>query len=216
MSYVAGVHGRRRPGVHRVAGAARRRRRIRSAVRRGGAHAGLVDISTFNVVNAVLAGRARRRATGCWSTSQPTTRRSRSCAGRPDLLPEPRRRHGRQPRRSRAPDGDVLRGSAAGRRVRPRAALRRVGGRGIRRDVEQMRRSLKTAAGQVEIADIAPGRDADRSDRRGAAPCSMRCAARRPAGAERGGLDDPNQSFDAAVLQRDGASGSGSRSLRVS
>ena len=45
-----------------------------------GAHAGLVDLSTFNVINAVLGGSRRRAATGCSSTSRPTARRSRSCA----------------------------------------------------------------------------------------------------------------------------------------
>ena len=43
---------------------------------------GIVDISTFNVVNAVLGAGPCRRATGCWSTWPPTTPRSRSCAAR--------------------------------------------------------------------------------------------------------------------------------------
>ena len=33
-----------------------------------GAHAGLVDLSTFGVINSILRARRRRAATGCWCT----------------------------------------------------------------------------------------------------------------------------------------------------
>jgi Tfp pilus assembly PilM family ATPase len=47
-----------------------------------GAHAGLVDLATLNVINAVLAGRGAPSGDCCWSTSPPTIRRSRCCADR--------------------------------------------------------------------------------------------------------------------------------------
>ena len=91
-----------------------------------GAHAGLVDLSTFNVINAVLAGLGSAdAATGCSSTSPPTRRRSRSCAGRDLIFFRSRGADARRDARgSRPSDGDVLPGPAAGRRIQPRPAVR--------------------------------------------------------------------------------------------
>ena len=103
-------------------------RNTRALCAEAGAHAGIVDLATFNVINAVLAGDGR--AGGRLAARQ---RRARLRVDRdparpaPDLLPQPRGRRRRHAGRPRAPDGDVLRGSAEGRRLRARDPRRRVG-----------------------------------------------------------------------------------------
>ena len=123
-------------------------------------------------INAVLAGSARagrRLAAG--------QRRRRLRVDRdparpaPDLLPQPRGRHRRHARRSRAPDGDVLRGSAAGRRLRARAA----GRRGAAARASRRRRA---GAAQPRGAAGDAGRDR-RSARGGGADRSHRARRRR-------------------------------------
>ena len=93
-----------------------------------GAHAGLVDISTFNVINAVLAGKAPEPLGGL-APGQCRVRLHLDChSARPrsDFLSQPQRRQRGDARRSGASDGDVLRGSASGRGVQPRHAVRSV------------------------------------------------------------------------------------------
>ena len=93
---------RRRPRVRRHARAPRHHRRsTRRSAPTAGAHAGLVDLATFNLINAVLAAPAARRpATGCWCTWRADYARSRSCAAR-DLIffrqPRDRRREAAWP-----------------------------------------------------------------------------------------------------------------------
>ena len=92
-----------------------------------GAHAGLVDLATFNVVNAVLAGTPAVRH-GRLAARQRRAGRCIPCdhaGAAPHLLQEPRGRHRRHARRPRAPGRDVLRGSAVGRRSQPRVPDRR-------------------------------------------------------------------------------------------
>ena len=162
----------------------------------------------FNVINAVLAG--ARRAGGRLAAGERRRRlRVDRAAARPapDLLPQPRRRHRRHARRSRAPDGDVLRGSAEGRRLRARAAGRRGGGR--RASGRRRRRSCGAAS------RIGCGRRSRPSIRATAAALTDRIAAA-PALLDtlaplvglllrdraRGARRDPHQPLDAAVLQR--------------
>ena len=66
VSYVSGAHAS--DGHEFVVTVARRAvvTEYEAVCASAGAHAGLVDISTFNVINALLAGSARRPATGCW------------------------------------------------------------------------------------------------------------------------------------------------------
>ena len=67
VSYVAGL--RAADGQEFVVSLARRDvvQEYEALCAAPGAHAGLVDLSTFNVVNAVLAGVGRAgRRTGCW------------------------------------------------------------------------------------------------------------------------------------------------------
>ncbi len=97
-----------------------------------GAYAGLVDLATFNVINAVLAGRGASAGGGSGAGGLAAGQRRRRLGvdraparTASHLLPQPRGRHRRHARGSRPSDRDVLRGPAAGRRLRPRAAGRR-------------------------------------------------------------------------------------------
>ena len=86
VSYVPGAAAADGQEFVVVAGAARRRRGVRSAVRRGRRARRASSTSRPSTSSTRCSpGRRRRRATGCWSTSPPTTRRSRSCAA-PHLI----------------------------------------------------------------------------------------------------------------------------------
>ena len=129
-----------------------------------GAQAGLVDLSTFNVINAVLAG--DRCAGGRLAAGQ---RRARlgvdgdSPRRRSDLLPEPRRRRRRHARRSRAPDGDVLRRPPERRRICARAALRRVERRRTARRPTSSSCGAASRSASARPSDPVDPRDAARS-----------------------------------------------------
>jgi hypothetical protein len=98
-----------------------------------GAHAGLVDLATFNLVNAVLA-RARRRPTaGDWLLVHvtPPTAPGIVRGGHLIFFRQPLRGTDEDAGRPGAPDGDVLRGPArSGRRVLAGAPGRRDGAAG--------------------------------------------------------------------------------------
>ena len=84
VSWVPGValDGGGREFVVTVARQRRDRRATSRRAKRPGRTPGVVDLASFNLMNAVLAATpTARRATGCSSTSAPTTRRSPSCAG---------------------------------------------------------------------------------------------------------------------------------------
>ena len=146
-----------------------------------GAHAGLVDLASFNLINAVLAGEPAPPATGCWCTSPPdyaTLAVVRD--GCVDLLPQPRAPSGdRRSAGSRAPDGDVSRGSAGRRRVRAVVlAGASVRGAGRRRAVP--RGCSRSASGmRVEPLDFRPA--AEMRDRIAPAPSCWTCSRRRSA-----------------------------------
>jgi Tfp pilus assembly PilM family ATPase len=88
-----------------------------------GAQAGIVDLATFNVVNAVLAATdAAGGAPGDWLVVNVTP----EDAGRaPDLFPQSCRRERRHAGRPVSPGANVLRGSPFRRRVCPRLPHRR-------------------------------------------------------------------------------------------
>ena len=140
-----------------------------------GAHAGIVDLATFNVINAVLAGTGG--ADGRLAARERRQRlhvdRAPARAAR-DLLPQPRGRHRRHARRPRPPDGDVLRGSAEGRRPRAGAAV----GRRRRRKRTRPARSIRSAAASrsacaTPVDTVDPRAAATLTDRITAAPALL-------------------------------------------
>ncbi len=124
----AGPPRRRRPGVRRDAGAARRRPGIRRSLcggwRARGPRRHLHVQRRSTPCSRGIAAAAGRLAAGQRRVRLRLDRHS--ARPRSDFLSQPRRRQRRDARRSGASDGDVLRGSAAGRGVRPRHAVRRV------------------------------------------------------------------------------------------
>ena len=140
-----------------------------------GAHAGLVDLATFNVINAVLAGSGaptRRLAAG--------ERRRRLRVDRdparpaPDLLPQPRRRHRRHARRSRPPDGDVLRGSAEGRAASRASLLAGAASGGARQAATSSSCAAASRSGcGTPVETVDPRAAATLTDRIAAAPALL-------------------------------------------
>ena len=100
-----------------------------------GVHAGLVDLSTFSVINSILAehvGARRRLAARARDRHLPDARRD--ARQRAVVLPQSWRGGRGHARGSDSPDGDVLRGSPARRRLRARADRRRGAAAGRRRE----------------------------------------------------------------------------------
>ena len=175
-----------------------------------GLHAGVVDLATFNLVNAVLAA-GGPSAGDCAAGARGARLPDRGDPARraADVLSAPRVGRRGQPRRRRAPDRDVLRGSpaaAAASRARfwraPDARRRgRAGARGARH-----RRGAAPAGGAARHARRddrpAPGGRPGRSHRRQRRRCSTRwprssafsCASGRP--------DAAHQPLHAPLLQR--------------
>ena len=203
----AGRPRRRRPGVRRVARAARRRSRsTRALCAEAGAHAGLVDLATFNVVNAVLAGAAPPAGDWLLVNVAPDYASIAILRGAaPDLLPQPRRRRptARSPiwcTRRRCTTRIGCRAAASAAWCWPARRRRRRSRR--RRRAAFAAASRSGSARPVETVD--PRTAAALTDRIAAAPAlldtlrrsSACCCAdgRRPR--------DPDQPLDAAVLQR--------------
>ena len=119
-----------------------------------GAHAGIVDMATLNLVNAVIASSRAVRGLA------PRARRGRlrDAGGRArtgtDLLPEPRRGCRRRSRGARAPDRDVPRGPARRRRASRGSSWRAPRSRGAEH-ADMLRRSVEDRLGaRVEALDI--------------------------------------------------------------
>ena len=88
-------------------------REYEAACEDAGAQAGIVDLTTFNVINAVLAG--SQRPTDDWLLVHVTHEDATMAILRgdaPRVLPQPDRRWGSRARRHGTPDGDVLRRSS--------------------------------------------------------------------------------------------------------
>ena len=155
-----------------------------------GAHAGIVDLATFNVINAVLAGAAPPAGDWLLVNVDRGLRVDRDPARRaPDLLPQPRRGDRRHARRSGAPDRRCTTRIASAGRGFGRVLLAGSAGGGLRQaaEVEQVRRSLEerlTAAGRDRRS--ADRRGADRSHLGGAGAPRHAGAARRPAASRSG------------------------------
>ena len=110
-----------------------------------GIHAGLVDLASFNVMNAVMGAGAA--PPGDWLLVHARAPEATTLAimrgQRPDVLPAPRGGGRRAAERAGAPDGDVSRGPARRHAVRARVALRRRRSAGQRRG----QRAARSATG---------------------------------------------------------------------
>ncbi len=118
-----------------------------------GVHAGIVDLASFNVVNALLA--ATGPAAGDWLLVHVAAEDATLAIVRgSDLVFFRHRALGpRRARRSRAPDGDVPRGPARRRRLLARGAGRRVDG-GRRAGRAASARHRGTPRRPVELFDV--------------------------------------------------------------
>ena len=117
---------RRRTGIPRLAGAARRDPRVRSVVCGSGRARG--PRRSRDLQRRQRPAGRQRAARGRLAARERGGRFGVDCAAARsarDLLPQPRQRHRRHAGGSRSPDRDVLRGPVAGRGLQPRRAGRR-------------------------------------------------------------------------------------------
>ena len=122
----ASARRRGRDARGRRRAARRRSRSTRPSPTPLGIHAGIVDLASFNVMNAVIGAGAAPAGDWllvCLAPEATTLAILRGDA--PDVLPPPRGRRRRAAQRARASDGDVSRGSAGRDAVRARLAVRR-------------------------------------------------------------------------------------------
>ena len=204
VTLVSRARGRHRHDARRRRRAPRRDRAVRGGDRRPpGIHAGIVDLASFNVMNAVMSAGAA--SPGDWlvvSLAAEGDDARDPARPRLDVLPPSRRGRRGAAQRARAPDGDVSRGSAGRDAVRARVAVRVVVHAGRRRRGAPRDRAIGWACRPKRSTSGPPRRSATGSPCR--STCSTRwrrrsaccCASgRRPDHAAR-------QSLHAAVLQR--------------
>ena len=153
VSYVPGAARRRtaRSSSSRWRGATSSPSTKRCA-RTAGAHAGLVDLATFNVVNAVLAGRGAPPGDWLLVNVAPDYASIAILRGRDLIFFRNRGADGEgHARRPRAPDRDVLRGPPAGRRLRRVVLAGAATGRAIR---PRRRRSCAAASRSASATPV--------------------------------------------------------------
>ncbi len=143
-----------------------------------GAHAGLVDLSTFGVINSILSGSSA--PTGDWllvHVDRHLPHAGGDARQRAVVLPQPRRGRGHA-RGPDPPDGDVLRGSPERRRFRARADRRRRASARRRGDrAARLEDRLKVAVEAVDPRDCRGACRIASARRRNCSTCWRRSSA---------------------------------------